>query len=152
MRPARVFATTVAATALVGLAAPAAMASVDPHRARPGQTVRITDDKKCDSRRGATAYSAAFGTTRLQPSGRQLAGTARVLRDAKGKNKVILRCGDGRKFFDWLTVGPTGGSRAGEGGTGQGLGNPEFVGGAALVALAAGGSAIVIRRRVKGQS
>ncbi|MGP4003814.1 hypothetical protein [Streptomyces sp. 8N706] len=152
MRPARVFATAVAATALVGLAAPAATATINPHWERPGQTVRITDDKKCDPRKGASAYSAAFGTVRLRASGDQLAGEAKVHRDAKGRNKVLLRCGDGRKFFDWLSVGPTGGSRAGEGGSIGGFGNREFVGGAALVALAAGGGAVAVRRRVKGQA
>ena len=152
MRPARVLATAATATALVGLTAPAAVASVSPHWARPGQTVWISDDRRCDMERGASAYSGAFGTVRLRPNGDRLAGDARIFRHARGRYTVTIRCGDGEKSFDRLYVGPTRGSRAGEGGSIGGPNRAEFAGGAALVALAAGSGVVVLRRRSKGRT
>ncbi|MET8678148.1 hypothetical protein ABZW18_11295 [Streptomyces sp. NPDC004647] len=151
MPTARIFATAIAATAVVGLTAPVAVASVNPHWVRPGQTVWISDDRKCDIRRGATAHSDAFGTVRLRPRDNKLVGQARVHRHAKGEYKVTIRCGDGRRLIDSLHVGPTRGSQAGEGGGIAGMNTSELVGGAALVVLAAGGGLLVMRRRAKGR-
>ncbi|MGP3952978.1 hypothetical protein [Streptomyces sp. 7N604] len=150
MRPARVFATAAAATALVGLTAPAAVASANPHWARPGQTLWISDDRRCDLRQGATAYSGAFGTVRLRPRVHYLATHAKVFWHARGKYRVTIRCGDGTRFFDRVQVGPTRGSHAGEGGGAGGMSDAEFAGGAGLVALAAGGGVMVLRRRSRG--
>ncbi|MGP3983890.1 hypothetical protein [Streptomyces sp. KR80] len=156
MRSARVVATTAAAAAVVGLAAPVAVAStpanVDPHRVHPGQTVWISDDGYCDIREGTTAYSGAFGSVPLTPRGDRLVGSARVLWHARGKHSVVIRCGDGERLFGRLQVGPTRGSRAGEGGGTGKVNNAELVGGAALVVLAVGGGVVVLRRRRKGST
>jgi hypothetical protein len=79
-----------------------------------------------------------------------LSGSAKVFWHARGKYKVTIRCGDGKRFFDSLYVGPTKGSHAGEGGGIGGMNTVELVGGAALVALAAGSGVVVLRRRAKG--
>ncbi|MEU6084711.1 hypothetical protein [Streptomyces sp. NPDC047108] len=150
MRTARAFATAAAATALVGLSAPAAVASVSPQWARPGQTVWISDEGRCDLREGATAYSGAFGTVRLRPRGHHLADRAQVFRHARGTYRVTIRCGDGQRYFDRLQVGPTRGAHAGEGGGLGGTTHAQFATGAALVALAAGGGVLALRRRTKG--
>lgn len=150
MRTASAFATAAAATALVGLSAPAAAASVSPQWARPGQTVWVSDDGRCDLRQGATAYSGAFGKVELRPRGHQLAESAKVFRHARGAYRVTIRCGDGQRFHDRLQVGPTGGAHAGEGGSLGGMSDAQFAGGAAVLALAAGGGVLVLHRRTKG--
>jgi hypothetical protein len=152
MRPARAVATTAVATALAGLAAPAAMASVDPQWVHPGRSVWVSDDKRCGTGRGATAFSAAFGTVRLRPGAHRMLGSAKIPWHSRGTYKVTVRCADGKTFFDWLHVGPTKGSHTGEGGGIGGMDNAELAGGAALVALAAGSGAVVLRRRTKGRS
>lgn len=161
MRPARLLAAeaataaalAVAASAVAGLAAPAAVAEVRPGRALPGQSVWISDGGRCEARPGAIAYAGAFGTVRLAEQGAgRLAARAEVLRNAGGRYKVTLRCGDGTKFFDWLHVGPIGGAHAGEGGSVEGVNGAKVAAGAVLVTLAVGGGAVALRRRTKGRS
>ncbi|MEV6317282.1 hypothetical protein [Streptomyces sp. NPDC051776] len=150
MRTARALGTAVAATAAVGLSAPAAVASVSPHWGSPGRMVWISDDGRCGLREVATAYSGAFGTVRLRPRGHHFSESAKVFRHARGTYRVTLRCGDGQRFHTRLQIGPARGVRAGEGGSIGGMSDAGVAGGAALVAFAAGGSVLVLRRRAKG--
>jgi hypothetical protein len=156
MRPGRFCTTAVAATAVVGVSAPAALASVTPNPARPGQIVTVSDDGRCGPDQGATASSSLFGEVPLHRDGRHLTGRVQIPeRTAPGTYKVVIRCVlDDRRFTDLLKVErrPRGGSQSGQGGGADASRTGEIVGGAALITLAGAGAYVLMRRRTSRQN
>jgi hypothetical protein len=152
MRTARISVVVVTAAAAVGLAAPAAFASISPNPVRPGQTVTISDDKRCDLSKGGKASSTLFGDVILSAGANNLVGTAKIPATAKpGTFRVTIECGDGQKFTETLRVIPGKGAKAGIGGS-QDTNSTQLAAGAALLAAAAGAGSYLVRRRQAGNN
>ncbi|MEU1624408.1 hypothetical protein ABZ746_03490 [Streptomyces sp. NPDC020096] len=169
MSSGRTAAVTLTAVAALGLTAPAALASVSPNPASPGQTVHMSDDKKCDMSKGAKASSPLFGDITLSAGAdRMVAGVTTPSTAEPGSYPVTIRCGfGGLKISSTMTVRaprhdaarpevsaaastdpkPTKGVKAGTGGGVGGWGAQQVAGGAALLALAGSGALVVVRRR-----
>ncbi|GAA1915353.1 hypothetical protein [Streptantibioticus ferralitis] len=169
MSSGRTAAVALTAVAAVGLTAPAALASVSPNPASPGQTVHMSDDRKCEMSKGATASSPLFGEVALSAGAdRMVAGLTTPPTAKPGRYPVTIRCGyGGLTISSTMTVRapqpdaaqpaasaragtgpkPTKGVRAGSGGGVGGWDAPQVAGGAALLALAASGALVLVRRR-----
>ncbi len=114
MRPTRTAAAALTgATLLIGLTAPAALAtdggraSVSPAQAAPGQTVTVTVSCEKSTLKTITAESTAFAggpvTLTLGADGRHT-GSAKVADKAGGDAKIDGKCPDGGSFSTSVTV------------------------------------------------
>lgn len=130
--------------AVLGLAAPTAVAQVDPDPMVAGQRVSISDGRRCAQDRGARVSSRLFGTVVLRPGERGMGAQARVAEGAApGRYPVTLHCASGgASFTETVTV---------RDGRVEGLNAAQAAGGLALLALAAG-AAYWLRRTVGGRS
>lgn len=136
----RVAAVAVTGAAVVGLAAPAASARVEPDPMAAGQRVNVSDGRRCATDRGATAASTLFGSVVLEPAAtRGMAADTTVARSATpGHYRVTIDCGGsgGERFTETVTV---------RDGRAEGVNASQAAGGLVLLALAAG-AAHLLRR------
>ncbi|UQA96401.1 hypothetical protein [Streptomyces halobius] len=140
MNAARISAVALTGAAALGLAAPVASAQVAPNPVTAGQRVNISDDRQCDTARGAKAASTLFGAVALRPGTRGMAADATVAEGATpGRYKVTIECGPGgARFTETVTV---------RSGSVHGVNSTQAAGGLALLVLA-GGAAYLLRRTV----
>jgi hypothetical protein len=134
--------------------------SVVPGSAQPGATVTVYDGNLCrgDS---ATATSDAFsGDVQMSSLANMLGGDAKIANVSPGSYKVYVKCGNSERRWKSKTycgsvtvLAPAGPVKTGLGGAVRRANPAEIAGGAALLALAAGGAgAFVIRRRRTGDA
>ncbi|MFJ9417561.1 hypothetical protein ACIRPT_25780 [Streptomyces sp. NPDC101227] len=144
MNPVRTAAVALAGAAVLGLAAPAAAALVEPDPMAAGQRVSVSDGRRCAVDRGATAASPLFGSVVLEPAARGLAADTRVAPGATpGHYRVTVDCGSGGgKFTETVTV---------RHGRADGVNASQAAGGLALLALA-GGAAYLLRRNANART
>ncbi|MGW1544888.1 hypothetical protein ACWCPM_32510 [Streptomyces sp. NPDC002309] len=155
MRNSRALAVSAAAAALLGVAAPAAVAGDSPANivalpgviARGGQ-ITVTVDG-CP--RGGAMYSDAFGTATLSPvngSNRTSRGAATVYTDARpGAYDIVVQC-SGRRLTRPNAFTVIGGVRGGLGGSVTAGATPTDVAiGGGLVASAVIGAGVFWMRR-----
>ncbi|MCQ4080020.1 hypothetical protein NGB36_05285 [Streptomyces sp. RB6PN25] len=179
MQSGRIAVLTLAAASALALGAPAAMASVDPNPAMPGQALTISDDKHCDMANGAKASSTLFGDAIMSAGANHMFVTVKVPSGTRsGDYNVTIECGVGGKTYNvtvhvmGVSVGtntsapnasaapglpgqsgkptaPTKGAKTGLGGSIGVMNTIEVVGGAALLVVA-GTAAVTIKRRRAG--
>ncbi|MEU7431732.1 hypothetical protein AB0B07_12900 [Streptomyces sioyaensis] len=144
MKPAHTAAAALLGVAVLGLAAPAASAHVEPDPMVAGQRVRISDGSRCAPATGARVASPLFGSVVLRPGHRGMAADVQVAEGtAPGRYPVTVECGPGReRFTETVTV---------RDGRVEGVDAGQAVGGLALFALA-GGAAYWLRRTANGRS
>lgn len=151
----RTAAATLTAAVVLGVATPAASASVSPDPVTPGQRLTFSDDRRCDRAMGARAFSPLFGVLAMSADDTYMTGGLRVPGTARpGSYPLTIACGaGGARSASTVTVAgpphaaPAGGVRAGLGGrTGQ-ADALRVCGGAALLALTGHGALLRRRRR-----
>lgn len=149
MKSSHIGAAAAAAATVTVIAAPLAYADVTPNPASPGQSVTISDDKKCSG--AAKATSTLFGDVVLTPGANHMVAEVKVPTGAKpGSYTVIVECGPGgAKATTSLTVSgmPTKPVRGGVGGTATEGNVTHVAAGAVLVAAAGAGAIYHVRRR-----
>lgn len=165
MRPVRILTTAALSSLALGMGAATVHAdtqpslTVSPSPATAGSSVSLTLNGGCDAS-SATASSAAFtGSVVLsRGSSGSYRGTATVRRDARaGSNTITVACPTGGTSTFSFTVRaastpsptPSMGARGGLGGSVTDGDSTKIWAGAALVAVAAAGTTLVVRRRAK---
>lgn len=138
MTPAHAAAAALLGATVLGLAAPAAWARVDPDPMVAGQRVHVSDGSRCAAAAAARASSPLFGAVELRPGRRGMAAEAEVAAGAApGRYPVTVECGPGgARFTETVTV---------RDGRVDGVDAGQAAGGLALFALA-GGAAYWLRR------
>ncbi|MGX1976817.1 hypothetical protein [Streptomyces kronopolitis] len=138
MTPAHTAAAALLGATVLGLAAPAAWARVEPDPMVAGQRVHVSDGSRCAAAAAARASSPLFGSVVLRPGRRGMAAEAEVAAGAApGRYPVTVECGPGgTRFTETVTV---------RDGRVDGVDAGQAVGGLALFALA-GGAAYWLRR------
>lgn len=157
----RVLATTALTAIALGGAATASQAGghpdsrmrISPHMPKAGAHVVISVKSGCEDRRmTAKSFGLAREVTLHRQSHRTFVGAARVKDDAKPGRTYWVRAhcrSSGDAVVGHFTVGHRAwrGSQAGEGGGSGGVNAGTAAAGTGLVALAAGGSVLALRRR-----
>lgn len=165
MRVARILATTALSSLALGVGAatvhadPQPTLTVSPSPATPGSSVALSLNGGCDAATVSASSAAFTGSVTLTEGSTEgtYRGRATIRRDARaGTHTITIACPDGGPSTFTFTVrsttpspAPTRGARGGLGGSVTDMDTTTVATGAGLVALAAVGTTLVLRRRAK---